>query len=114
MGNREKADRAKLFVPFDAVKGFREALAEKERVVVPKIELSEEMKEELDRKFHQVQIGSVITVVAFQNGEYVEVKGMVSKFSPTSRALTIVNTKIRLDDICKIELGDRPEFPEKQ
>lgn len=36
MGNRrEKMDRearAKQFLPFDALKGFREALAEKERI----------------------------------------------------------------------------------
>lgn len=48
MANQTKADRAKIFMPFDAVKGFREALAEKERIIVPKTELSEERKEELD------------------------------------------------------------------
>lgn len=42
MANRPKmdpADRAKQFLPFDALKGFREALAEKERTVVPPGEL---------------------------------------------------------------------------
>lgn len=29
----DRADRAKQFMPFDALKGFREALAEKERLV---------------------------------------------------------------------------------
>ena len=28
----DRADRAKQFMPFDALKGFREALAEKERL----------------------------------------------------------------------------------
>ena len=36
----DRANRAKQFMPFDALKGFREALAEKERVTVPKKELS--------------------------------------------------------------------------
>ena len=43
MGNEvrmDRADRAKQFMPFDALKGFREALKEKEKVTVPKIELS--------------------------------------------------------------------------
>lgn len=38
MANRPKmdpADRAKQFLPFDALKGFREALEEKERTIVP-------------------------------------------------------------------------------
>lgn len=42
MANRPKmdpADRAKQFLPFDALKGFREALEEKERTIVPKGEL---------------------------------------------------------------------------
>jgi len=45
VANRPKmdpADRAKQFLPFDALKGFREALAEKERTVVPQGELSKE------------------------------------------------------------------------
>ena len=29
----DRADRAKQFMPFDALKGFREALAEKERLI---------------------------------------------------------------------------------
>lgn len=47
-GNRpkmDKADRAKQFLPFDALKGFREALAEKERNHVPQGEL--EVEEDL-------------------------------------------------------------------
>lgn len=65
MANQQKADRAKLFLPFDALKGFREALAEKERIVVPKTELSEDRKEELDRLLHQIKPGDIITVVYF-------------------------------------------------
>ena len=37
----ERSNRAKQFMPFDALKGFREALEEKERILVPKRELSE-------------------------------------------------------------------------
>ena len=46
-------NRAKQFVPFAAVKGYEEALRAKEKIVVEKIELSEEKKEELDSKLHQ-------------------------------------------------------------
>lgn len=43
MGNRMKmspAERAKQFMPFAALKGYEEALRAKEKVVVPKMELS--------------------------------------------------------------------------
>ena len=51
----DRASRAKQFMPFDALKGFREALMEKERVYVPKKELSEERKAELDIMLRQIR-----------------------------------------------------------
>ena len=45
----DRAERAKQFMPFAALKGYEEALREKEKIVVPRIELSEEMKEELEK-----------------------------------------------------------------
>ena len=41
------AERAKIFMPFDALKGFKEALKEKEKIVVERIELSDEEKDKL-------------------------------------------------------------------
>lgn len=41
-------DRAKQFMPFAALKGLPDALAAKEKITVPKTELSEEMAEESD------------------------------------------------------------------
>ena len=40
-------NRAKQFMPFAALKGYEAALRAKEKIVVPKMELSEEKKEEL-------------------------------------------------------------------
>lgn len=103
MANQQKADRAKLFLPFDALKGFREALAEKERIVVPKTELSEDRKEELDRLLHQIKPGDIITVVYFHNEEYVQLTGMLSRISLSGRTLSIVQTLISFADIYSIE-----------
>ena len=47
-GKMERSERAKQFMPFAALKGFEELLAEKEKMIVQKIELSEERKAELD------------------------------------------------------------------
>ena len=47
MAIRKKADRAKLFIPFDALKGLKEALREKEKVLCEKKELTEEEIEEI-------------------------------------------------------------------
>ncbi len=98
-GKMDQADRAKQFMPFDALKGFREALAQKERIIVPKRELSEEQKEELDFKLHQIQKKDMVTVEYFQNGEYVQVMGVVSRIDITCKVLVIVNSRIAFDDI---------------
>ncbi len=99
---RRKMDReirAKQFMPFDALKGFREAMAEKERIIVPKRDLSDEQKEELGRKIRQIQKKDIITVEFFQNRQYMRVTGMVTRIDDASRVLEIVNTRIAFTDI---------------
>lgn len=107
MANRHmkmnRVDRAKQFMPFDALKGFREALAAKERIIVPKRDLSEEQKEELDRKLQQIVLNDIITVEYFADGEYIQVKGMVSRIDENSRVIKVVNTRIPFGDISDIQ-----------
>lgn len=106
MAYREKVSRAKQFVPFDALKGFREALLEKERILVPKIELSEEMMEELDRTLHSLSPGKMVSVVYFHNDEYIKITGIFVKVCESSRTMQVVNTKIPLEDIREIVYVD--------
>lgn len=108
MGRTIRADRAKLFIPFDALKGLRAALLERERITVPRIDISEDMAEDIDRKLHQIRLGDIITVIYYDKNEYVKITGVVSAFSETSRSLTIVTTSINFDDIRDIQ-GNFPE-----
>lgn len=96
-------NRAKQFVPFAALKGYEEALRAKEKIVVDKVELSEEKKEELDRKLHQIKRNDMITVVYFCKDEYLKLEGMVSRLDTDARILKVVNTKIPFDDIYELE-----------
>ena len=96
------SDRAKQFMPFSALKGLDEALRAKEKIVVPKVELSPEMAEELDYKMHLIEKGKMVTVIYFSNGEYVKVTRLVARIDETSRVIQIVNTKVRFDDILDI------------
>lgn len=104
----DRAERAKQFMPFDALKGFREALEEKERIVVPKRELSEEQKEELDFKMRQVRKKDIVTAEYFHDGEYVQVTGMVSGIDEIGRGIKIVNTRIEMGDVVDLrkEIGE--------
>ena len=112
-------DRAKIFAPFAALKGYEEAIAAKQKIVVPRIELSEESKEYLDLQLRKIESllmngqHPIITLVYFQNakdlaedsGEYIQFTGMVAKFDQSSRILQIVEKRFRLEDIYSIE-GD--------
>lgn len=101
--NRE--DRAKQFMPFAALKGFPEVLRKKEKITVPKPELSEEYQEELDRKLRQIKKNDIVTAVYFFKGEYLRKKGMVSRIDTSARVIKIVNVKICIDDLYDIQLG---------
>ena len=106
MANRPKmsrGDRAKQFMPFAALKGYPEALRKKEKIVVPRAEVSEEYAEVLDRKLRKVKKNDMITVIYFHDGEYLKKTGMVSRIDETARILKVVNTKIGFDDIYDIE-----------
>ena len=92
-------NRAKQFMPFAALKGYEEALRAKEKIVVDKIELSEEKKEELDRKLQQIHKNDMVTVVYFCKDEYLQMEGRVSRIDKDMRILKVVNTKIAFSDI---------------
>ncbi len=101
-GRMERADRAKQFMPFDALKGYREALRERERIEAPKRDLSEDYMEELDRKFHQIKKNDIVTVEYFRKNEFVQITGMVSGIDENVKLLKVADANIPFKDICDL------------
>ena len=101
--SREK--RAKQFMPFSPLNGLEEALASRERIIVPRSELSEDKATELDRVFHELSVGMIVTVIYFCRDEYLKTTGMIAKIDADQRLLQIVGTKISFDDIYDILLS---------
>lgn len=99
-----REERAKQFMPFAALKGYPDALRKKEKITVPKMELSEDYAEELDRRLRRVRKNDIAAAVYFHRGEYLKITGMVSRIDPTARVLKIVNTKIPFGDLYDIEI----------
>lgn len=104
------SDRARRFLPFDALKGFKEAIKKREKIKVDKIELSEDVAVELSYKLSQVKTGMIIKVVHYQDSEYIETFGMVSEFNETFGYLKIVKTKIMFNDILDIQNDELKDF----
>lgn len=102
----DREQRAKQFGSFDALRGLREVLMEKEKIRVEKSELSEEYKEEMNRTMMKIEKNMMVEIVYYCKGEYLKMAGMVARFDKDLRTITIVNTKISFDDIYKIKIMD--------
>ncbi len=71
VSNRPKMDlgnRAKLFSPFAALRGFDIAVLtkEKEKALMTRAELLDDRKEVLERKLNQLSVGDSVTVTYFR------------------------------------------------
>lgn len=97
--------RAKQFAPFAAIRGLQEALERMERVVVEKVELSEEMAEELNWKMQMIKGGELVTVVYFSGEQYLKKTGIVARINQNSRIIQIVDTRISFDDLYDLEIN---------
>ena len=104
------SDRARQFLPFDALKGFKEAIKERQKINVEKPVLSEEMAIELSYKLNQVKKGMIVKIVHYDNEEYIETFGMVSEFSEVFNYLKIVKKKILFENILDIQSDEIIEF----
>lgn len=97
-------NRCKIFMPFDALKGFKEAIKEKEKIVVEKKNLTEDDYELLNQEFNKIKKGTIVKVIYYKNEEYLEYTGMVSDIHIALRFIKIVKEKISFDDIYSLKV----------
>ena len=98
-----RVSRAKQFLPFDALKGFQEALREKEVEYEEKRELSEETLTELDECFNKIEIGSIVKIKYYKNRKYNKIEGRVTKIDYIRKKIQIDNSEnINISDIVNI------------
>lgn len=98
-------ERAKLFMPFDAMKGLSEELRKREErhTRISKIELSEESLEELSDMIMLLDIGAEVSVKYYRGGHYWVTTGQTQKVDFLYKFLLVSEEKIRFDDIYSIE-----------
>lgn len=97
-----RADRAKQFAPFDALRGLREALAKKEEEHErqEKRELSEEEQAAIEQALVEIARGDEAEAVCFEDGKYVKVVGTVVRVDTNFRYLQIGEGKIAFSNLC--------------
>lgn len=108
--------RAKQFVPFDALRGLKEAIAAKEKKPSPRKELSDYMKGQLNHTLSSLRKGHQITVVYYSvmEQEYIQVTGTVVKVDTYWKLLQINKLDIDFSDILEIVPIERTEHGMKK
>ena len=104
MEKSNRADRARQFASFAALRGFEDMIREQNLQISPKKELSEEDAVRLNRIISKVEKGVLVTVRYYTGKGYATLQGMVSELDLTMRTLTVVKKKIALDDVSHIEI----------
>lgn len=104
MQTDRKLNRAKLFLSYDALKGFKERIHEKERIVVSKPVLSEDQLYELNWKIKKIQIGMMVSIVYYDINQYVYKEGVVTNIDfEYKKSITIVDKTILISNILTID-----------
>ena len=96
------AERAKQFLPFAAVKGLNEALEKKEKVVVKRIDMTEERAMMLDEQLSGMKQGDRVEVSYYDKDRYVTVSGHVTGVDVIYKRLIIDDLSISFEDILEV------------
>jgi len=111
-------NRAKIFLPFAALRGFEEAIEAKNRILVKKEKLSEYKEEQLNNNFYTIlyevknkRHPEVKLVYCFEDLkkdeiQYIQVDGLVVRIDLDARYIQVVNEKIAIDSIVSIDILD--------
>jgi len=100
-----RVDRAKLFMPFDALKGLDKILREKEKETEQRKELTEESLMELQEELNKIEIGSKVFIKYYKNNKYIDITGIVTKIDYNKKKIIINgNAIINLCDIIELRV----------
>lgn len=101
-----RADRAAQFAPFDALKGLKEAIKEREerKSRISRRELSDEQQEVLSETIAQLRKGVLIEVVFYSNGHYVKVQGEFTEINLNNKYIMVGARKINFFDLYEIKI----------
>ncbi|MDE7082555.1 MAG: YolD-like family protein [Clostridia bacterium] len=103
-----RQQRAKQFMPFDAMKGLKEALAEREErhSRVEKRELSEDTIEYLSTMLSRLEIGMEATIEHYRACHDVVSEGRIKAVDLVYKYLLLDAEKIYFDNIYDIKLRE--------
>ena len=97
-----REERARQFLPFNALKGFNDALKEKEIEYVEKVELSEDCLNEISEILNLLEVGIKVKIKYYHHKQYIEIKGNINYIDSIKKKILVDNVLINFADILKI------------
>lgn len=99
----DRAERARIFMPFSALKGYYDLILAQEQGREIKRELGDEAAEEISHKLAKINKGSSVKIRYYETGSYLIEKGEVSRIDYSYKYLILNDAKIWFEDIEEIE-----------
>lgn len=96
--------RAKQFMPFDALKGFKEAIRIIENKGSKKKTLSDDSVSYINNKLKQLHKNSNVTIKYYDGLDYIETSGLIKKVDNINKQIYVLNSKINFGDILDVEI----------
>lgn len=103
MEKMSRAERARQFMPFAALKGYDVLIKQKERIISDRRELTEDMAAELSGTFAKIKKGDLIKITYYDTDAYCTLTGAVTAIDLTLKYITVIKTKIAFADIFAAE-----------
>ena len=109
-----RGDRAKLFAPFAALRGFDESAHAKERMLRPRPSVGQDRQEQLDRRIRALRRGDTVTLTYFKAlrpapegdmGELRTVTGTLLTVDPVNLDILLSAGKVAISDV--LDVGRR-------
>jgi len=100
---QNKVDRAKQFLPFDALSGFRDYLNKVEKIKNEKKEFSDDMENYLNSQISNLKKGDSVIIKYYYDLEYLEISGIIKKIDNVEKCIYLLNSKIYFDDILDLK-----------
>ncbi|MBS5829994.1 MAG: YolD-like family protein [Campylobacter concisus] len=93
-----------MFSSFNPLSTLERALRQKEREKCEKLELDESKVDEILKTVSELKIADEVRVSYHDGFTYVKTSGLVSDVNFKNKTLMIVKTKIKFEDINRIEI----------
>lgn len=104
MAKMTNVERAKQFLPFNALRGYYTLIKEKEKIKENRKILSIDEYERLEREFNKVEIGRIVWIKYYLDDHYEEIEGMVSKIDLIFKKIQVVKKEIKIKDIIDLKI----------